>query len=245
MKYFFSMFIVLLLIFSCKKETRKSAQDIIDKTIQVAQIDKVANAKLTFDFRNRSYVAKRNQGAFSLQRITLEETDTLTDILSNNGFERLLNGLPVSVIDSMAMKYSESVNSVHYFSVLPYGLNDSAVNKKRLEDVRIKGKEYYKIQVTFHPDGGGVDFEDVFVYWIGKEDFKLSYLAYLFHVNGGGVRFREVRKEHKIQGIRFVDYNNYKPNDATIDVRNTDKAFVNGELTKVSEINLENLQIEF
>ena len=62
-------------------------------------------------------------------------------------------------------------------------------------------------------------------------------------VNGGGTRFRAVSKEHNVEGIRLADYDNYKPNDPSIDVRIMDQAFEKGELTKVSEINLENVQV--
>ena len=77
----------------------------------------------------------------------------------------------------MTQILSNSVNSVHYFSVLPFGLNDKAVSKKLLSDITIKGVDYYTIQVTFSEDGGGDDFDDVFLYWVQKESFKLNYLA--------------------------------------------------------------------
>ncbi|MEQ6123987.1 DUF6503 family protein [Pseudotenacibaculum sp. MALMAid0570] len=233
-----------LVLISCKTEEKQlTAQEIIDKSIQNANIDKVSNATLSFDFRERTYIADRNSGVFTLKRITKKGTETITDILSNDGFQRLLNGEKIHVADSMAFRYSESINSVHYFSVLPYGLNDAAVNKKLLEDTTVKGKEYYKVQVTFDQNGGGVDFEDVFVYWIDKERFTIDYLAYLFHVNGGGKRFREVSKEHIVEGVRFVNYNNYKPNNSNIELSSIDKAFESNDLTKVSEVNLENIQL--
>lgn len=245
MKRILFLLLTVILLISCDFEkTPETAQEIIDKSIEVSQTDKLANATLAFDFRERRYVADRNYGNFKLKRITTSGSEVLTDVLSNNGFQRLLNNEPFQVPDSMAVKYSESVNSVHYFSVLPFGLNDGAVNKKLLPEVTIKGRKYLKVEVTFDQNGGGVDFEDVFVYWVDKETFKVDYLAYLFHVNGGGTRFREVSKEHLIEGIRLVDYNNYKPNDPTIDVREMDKAFENNGLTKVSEINMENINIK-
>ncbi len=189
--------------------------------------------------------AIRNAGTYSLRRISKIKDFHTEDQLSNNGFQRLINAHPSSVPDSMAVKYSESINSVHYFSVLPHGLNDGAVQKKLLEETTIKGEKYYKIQITFAQEGGGVDFDDVFVYWIGKKDFKIDYLAYTFHVNGGGKRFREVRKEHLVNGVRFVDYNNFKPKNRSAELTTLDKAFENGELIKASEINLENIQITF
>lgn len=236
----------LILLISCKpEETKLTAQQIIDKSIEVSGVQKVSNATISFDFRNRNYRALRYNGKFALERITKTDSSDVKDVLFNDGFQRYINNLPYAVVDSMALKYSESVNSVHYFSVLPYGLNDGAVQKKLLEGVEIKGKEYYKVEITFQQEGGGVDFEDVFVYWISKESFQIDYLSYLFHVNGGGKRFRSVNKEQTVEGIRFANYDNHKPNNPNIDVRAMDVAYEKGELTKVSEINLENIQVQF
>jgi len=246
MRTLFRLFIFSIFLISCEsKEKELTAQQIIDESIAVSGANKIPNSLLSFDFRDRTYIANRNKGKFSLQRITKQNDTVITDILSNDGFSRLINEKPTSVIDSMAVKYSESINSVHYFSVLPYGLNDGAVKKKLLESVKIKEKEYHKVQITFAQEGGGIDFDDVFIYWIGKEDFQIDYMAYTFHVNGGGKRFREVRKEHLVNGIRFTDHNNYKPEDSNTDLFQLDQLFENGQLKKLSEINLENIIISF
>ena len=144
---------LMFLMAACQsKKESLTAKSIVNKAIETSQADKVANAKLSFDFRGRTYTADRNKGNFTLKRITKTDTATITDVLSNTGFKRFLDDGITHLSGEMIQKYSESVNSVHYFSVLPYGLKDAAVNKKRLEDVSIKGKEYYKIEVTFdHP----------------------------------------------------------------------------------------------
>jgi len=238
------MLIVIVVFSSCKPEVKElTAQEIIDTSMRASGADKVAASAIEFDFRDRHYTATRNKGTFSLVRITKKETTETKDILSNSGFERSINNEFIIVPDTMATKYSGSVNSVHYFSVLPFGLNDAAAKKKILKESTIKGKPYYKIEVRFSEDGGGEDFDDVFVYWINKKDFKVDYLAYSFHVNGGGKRFREATNERIINGIRFVDNNNYKAIDASTRLENLDNAFENSGLKKISEINLENVQV--
>ena len=239
------MLILVLLFSSCKPEVKAlTAQEVIDKSMIASGSDKVLTATIEFDFRKRHYNATRNKGKFSLVRITKDSTTETKDILSNNGFERYRNGEFVIVPDSMATRYSGSINSVHYFSVLPYGLNDAAVKKKLLKEATIKGKPYYKVEIRFSEDGGGEDFDDVFVYWVNKQNFKIDYLAYSFHVNGGGKRFREATNERIINGIRFVDNNNYKAKNASTKLENLDKAFEKSELEKLSEINLENVQVK-
>ena len=244
--YRFLCCLFLISLTSCKTDKKLlTAQQIIDNSIKVSGVDKVHNSTLSFNFRDKKYIAERNSGVFVLKRISAKKGLQIEDQLSNQGFQRLINSRPSIVADSMAVKYIESINSVHYFSVLPYGLNDNAVQKKLLKSTIIKGKKYYKVQITFNEDGGGVDFDDVFIYWIGIADFKIDYLAYTFHVNGGGMRFREVRKEHLIEGTRFLDYNNFKPEDTNIKLSDLDKAFENNKLIKASEINLENIKINF
>ncbi|MFY0604357.1 MAG: deoxyribose-phosphate aldolase [Flavobacteriaceae bacterium] len=243
MKSFYVIFCVLF-IYSCNPTKKEmSAQEIIDNAIAYSGVDMVANATISFNFRDKLYISDRNNGAFSLKRITKNDTVVTKDILSNDGFKRFIDDIAIKVIDSMAIKYSESINSVHYFATLPFGLNDKAVNKKLLQEKNIKGKEYYKVEITFQQEGGGIDYQDVFIYWIEKEDFSIDYLAYKFHVDGGGVRFREVTNVETVNGIKFSNYNNYKPKDSKVRVFELDDAFENEELIKLSEINLENTKV--
>lgn len=229
-----------ILFISCQPQKKElTAQQIVDKSILASGTDKVSNSEITFEFRDKQYSAIRNNGKFKLIR----SFDSIKDVLSNSGFERFINEKSIIVVDSMALKYSNSVNSVHYFSVLPYGLNDKAVRKKRLPSSTINGKEYYKIEITFTENGGGEDFEDVFIYWIGKEDYLIDYLAYSYHTNGGGKRFRVLKEQCFKNGIRFVDYQNYKPNAENIKLIDIDKSYEKNNLKLVSEIILRNIEV--
>ena len=235
-----SLLLLVFLILSCSKtESEFTAQQIIDKSIKASGADKVSQSKIAFTFRDKVYLATRNNGQFEFTR----SFDSIKDVLSNTGFMRFIHGEQVVLTGSVANNTKNSVNSVHYFSVLPFGLNDAAVQKKILPSVVIKGQPYYKIEVRFSEEGGGEDFEDVFVYWVHQKSFLIHYLAYEFHTNGGGFRFREVTSEKIIEGIRFVNYANYKPNKQITDVKIIDSLFIAGNLNKVSDIILKNIQV--
>jgi hypothetical protein len=179
-------------------------------------------------------------------RLTVEaNNDSIFDVLTNEGFERHINdNEAVFIEDSMKVKYSASVNSVHYFSVLPYGLNDKAVNKTVLENVEIKEQDYYTVKVTFNQDGGGEDYEDVFLYWINAKTFEVDYLAYSYEEDDGrGVRFREAYNERYIEEIRFVDYNNFKPENGSVVLSELPKLFETGQLKLLSKIELKNVSV--
>lgn len=237
-------FLTLFILLSCKPNSSiLTAQQIVDKSIMLSGADKVASSKIVFTFRKRTYIAKRNNGVYSLERVAQKDAIEIKDVLSNKGFVRYQNSELMHVPDSMVTRYSNSVNSVHYFSVLPFGLNDKAVFKKRLSDTTIKGIDYYKIQVTFSEDGGGDDFDDVFLYWIKKDNFQIDYLAYKYNTGKGGMRFRDVKNESVVSGIRFVNYNNYKPINSKINFFLIEKAYQDGQLKKISEIILENIKV--
>jgi hypothetical protein len=252
MKYL-SILLLSVLFLNCENENSEptskalTANEIINESIAVS-VGKVfdsAVVSINFDFRNIQYKSTYTSNTKVLRRLTINDNDTILDFLKGERFQRYINEKPVFVEDSMAIKYSASVNSVHYFSVLPYGLNDKAVNKKLIGEERIKGKDYYKIEVTFSQEGGGEDFEDVFIYWINKASFKPDYLAYSYNEDDGkGMRFREAYNERYVNDLRFVDYNNYKSEDKKFYLIDLAKAFNNNSLKLLSKIELQNVEVD-
>ena len=246
MKKLIFTFSFLLMIISCKQDTQTNVQDIIDKSIKVSGGDIIAVSTLDFDFRDRHYKAIRNNGLFQLEREFKDSTNIIKDVYNNTAYKRFVNNVAIHIADTMAVKYTNSVNSVHYFIVLPYGLNDDAVIKSYVNEVSIKEKSYHKIKVIFKEDGGGKDYEDVFVYWINTEDYKLDYLAYLTYNSDKTIdlRFREAYNERYVNGIRFVDYNNYKPESMDVDLLRLDTMFENKELLLLSKIENKNIVVK-
>ena len=245
MKKMFILFIFCSLL-SCKetKKERLTAQQVVDKAIAKSGGTLFANSKLSFDFRDKHYISEGIGNDGVLKRVFNLEGKKVEDVKSKAKFERYIDGALEVLHDTVASNYDNSVNSVHYFVKLPYGLNDPAVNKTLLEDVTLKGKDYYKIKVTFDQIGGGEDFEDTYMYWFNKETFKPDYLAYDFHVNDGGVRFRVAYNERYIKGIRFVDYENYQPKDDATTINNIDSKYQTGDLELLSKIELKNISVE-
>ena len=238
-------FCILFLISCTQVEKALSAEQIIEKAILFSGADKIGNSEVSFKFRDKEFEAIRKNGTFQLFRTFTKDSSFIKEVLTNNGLQRLIDTKVVQVPDSMVSVYGNAINSVHYFSVLPFGLKDKAVRKKLLKATTLKGKDYYKIEVTFSEDGGGEDFEDVFIYWIGKEDFLIDYLAYSYHTNGGGKRFRVLKEACLKNGVRFVDYLNYKPLNSAISLIDIDMEYESNQLKMVSEIILEDIKVKF
>lgn len=236
--------LVLISLIACQeKEKSPTAQEIVDNSIEVSGGKNYLNSNVDFDFRDIHYSSKLEDGHKVLQRVIKNDTAVIVDRKANTGFERFVNDSLIILADTTANKYANSVNSVHYFAYLPFGLNDGAVKKELLGKVAIKDRTYYKVKVTFSEEGGGDDFDDVYVYWFNTETFKPDYLAYEFHVNGGGQRFREAYNERYIGDIRFVDYKNYKPKVENTSIFKIDSLYINDQLELLSNIALENVKV--
>ena len=244
MKYLYVFFLVFFLV-SCNQEQDSPAQRIIDEAIEKAGGNKFGRAQISFSFRETEYSSSRKNGIFKYTRTFKDSFGEVRDVLTNDGFVRYRNGKEEVLSDSLKTLYSNSVNSVHYFVQLPYGLNSPAVQKELVGESEIKGQPYHEIRVTFEQEGGGTDHEDEYMYWIHKEDFTVDYLAYRFFVEEGGIRFRRAYNSRTVEGLRFVDYENYKAeNWRTVDLQDLDELFEAGELELVSMIETQVEQVE-
>lgn len=237
---------LLVIIFSaCQNKEASAAQQIVDQAIAAHGLSKLEHSVVEFDFRNRHYRASRKNGEYVYERIFEDSLGTVHDSLSNRGFSRRINGKQVDLPVKKREAYANSVNSVIYFALLPYFLNDPAVNKEFLGVSTIKGEPYHKIKVTFQQEGGGKDHEDVYIYWFHQNKHTMDYLAYNYQVDGGGARFRVAFNQRKIDGVLFSDYHNLKPaNKDNLAVTSFDSLYQKDALIHLSEIKLENIQLK-
>ncbi len=236
------MLFPILLFHSCQNGS--GARKIVDAAIERHGGDFYEHMRIQFDFRDKHYTAVRSAGKYSYTREFRDSAGFIKDVLTNTGFTRLVNGDTADLPEKKANAFKNSVNSVLYFALLPYGLNDPAVQKELLGEVTLKGKEYFKVKVTFDRSGGGEDHDDIYVYWFDKEDYSMDYLAYLYYSGEGGIRFREAVNVRTINGITFSDYNNYALESTDFDVTQTDRLFVEEKMRLLSEIDIENIVVK-
>jgi hypothetical protein len=209
----FSLYILLLLLLACVSESEQETiyrpQDPID-----VLMDQVLEAhgqlgNYGFVFRDNTYSFAITDTSFRYTKLVISDTLNRKDVLTNDFFQRTENGETLDLSQKDTDKYSESLNAVIYFTCLPLNLDDAAVNKALQADIKINGKPYDVMQVTFDEEGGGTDHDDIFYYWFNKETHIMDYMAYSYKVNGGGVRFRSAYNSRMEVGMRFQDYVNY------------------------------------
>lgn len=245
MKQLSTLFIGLISLYITSCDQRSDAQKVVDSAIEAHGGEAFENSKIEFDFRERHYTIFKTATAFEYIREFSDSTGTVRDVLNNAGFVRTVNGTKIDTLtEERVGAFSRSINSVAYFAFLPYGLNDAAANKTYLGETEMKGEMYHLIKVTFQQEGGGEHFEDEFLYWFGKDDFLMDFMAYSYHTDGGGVRMREVSGKTEAGGILFQNYLNLKPADENTPVEKMQELYISGKLEKLSEINLENIKVE-
>ncbi len=237
------LFISAMALFaSCTSRTE--AEKIVDKAIEAHGGDAYYNSKIEFDFRKIHYSILKTPDRFEYIREFSDSIGNVVDVLNNEGFVRTVNGAKIDTLsEEWIGKYSRSVNSVAYFALLPYGLNDPSVFKTLMGETMLNGETYDLIKVTFAEEGGGDDYDDEFLYWIGIDDSIVDFMAYSYHTDGGGVRMREVSAVQEVGGIRFQNYLNLKPADESVAVEKMQELYEAGELELLSEINLENIKV--
>jgi len=234
--------IAILFISGCGED--RFAQRIVDNAIRAHGGTGYQNLEMAFDFRDYHYRMKRQNGIFAYERIFTDTSgNDIVDILNNDGFIRKINGQQVELTDERRNAFSNSVNSVFYFALLPYGLNDPAVIKRLVGSSNIGGTKYQVVEVTFQEEGGGEDHTDVFYFWFREDKYYLDYMAYTYETEGGGVRFRKATNPRVVNGIRFQDYRNYKPQDKNTPISALEQLYVNGELELLSKIVHENIAV--
>jgi len=217
------------------------AQEIVDKAIATHGGEMFLNSKISFVFRGQQFFVEQNKTSFKYEREAIQDSDSIKDVYKNGVFHREINGNVVTMSNKDEANAISTINSVPYFALLPYKLNDSAVIKEYDGEVTIKGELYEKIKVTFQQEGGGKDYDNVFYYWFHKENATMDYFGY----TKDGNRFRAAYNLRVVNGIRFADYVNY--NSSALmepDLEDYDKLYENDELTELSIIELEDIKVE-
>lgn len=229
----------LLLAVAC--QPKNDARTIVNDAIKAHGGDAYEHKRIEFDFRQFHLVLEQQDGRFRYERTHRDSANVLIqEVLTNDGLTRFQNGQRQTLDTAQTGKYSRAVNSVAYFVLLPYKLNDPAVLADYVGESQIDGQAYDKVRIRFRAEGGGKDYQDTFFYWFNKQTHTMDYLAY----SEGGPRFRKAINPQTVGGIRFQDYINYKGDEKdTSSVGNYDRKYNARQLPELSRIEQKNIKV--
>ena len=242
----YTLLFILIGTAGCTQVDTTDPQYIVDQAIQAHGSSVLHTAVIEFDYRGKHFIATRNNGLFSYERIYQDSTGNVREVLNNDEVFREVDGERVDLTEKKLYSIQETLNSVVYFGFVPLFLNDPAVVKKYLGETLLENEPYHQVEITFTQENGGPDYEDRFVYWFHKDTYTIDYMAYDFHINDGGTRLRKAYNVRTIEGVRVADFYNYSsevlPQPGT-PIETYGEVLEAGNAKLLSEINLENVTI--
>lgn len=219
-----------------------TAEDVIARARVVHGAGVLDHATLSFSFRGDRFTVARDGGRFAYTRETADSTGAaVRDVLTNDGLTRTVAGDTVALSEWDYLVAEEAVNSVVYFFLLPYPLADPAVQARLVGADTLRGEPYDRVEVTFEEEGGGRDYQDVFLYWFHRDHATMDYLAYSYEDSGGGARFRQAVNPRTVGGVRVADHLNFAADPAE-PLDHLGRLWAGGALRLLSEIGHEDVR---
>lgn len=221
----------------------------LDTVIAAHGGDRLDQAVVTFTFRGDAFTLRRNNGQFRYERATTDSLGrSVIEGLTNADVYRVVEGDTLTLSPDERSAVATAVNSVAYFALLPYPLQDPPVQATYAGPDTVSGAAYHRVAVSFD-EGGGQDYEDVFLYWFAQDDYAMDYLAYAFGVGGPsedqGTRFREAFNVRTVNGVRWADYRNYRDSTLGPDALAAyPHAWADSAAERVSTVALRNISVQ-
>jgi len=241
--------VLVILLGACQSpESSPSGAAVIDSARVVHGSGILERAVVTFNFRGSSYRIRQDGGEFHYRRAYTDSAGrSVTEGITNSGVYRVVEGDTASLSPSEQDAVETTVNSVTYFTLLPEPLGDAAVQPNYSGRDTIDGVPYQRVRVTFRQEGGGKDWEDVFMYWFRTDTHTMDYVAYAYGQGPdeeAGTRFRSAYNVRRRGDVRVADYYNYTADTLAADqMAQYPKLLEKGALRRVSEIEIDSVQI--
>ena len=225
-----------------------SATAIIDSAVAAHGGPVLDRAVMTFRFRGTPFRLTHRGGRFQYRRAVTDSLGrSVVEGLTNEGPYRVVDGDTVALSPDERATVSTAVNSVAYFALLPRPLQDDAVQPTYSGRDTINGVPYHRLRVTFRQDGGGRDWQDIFLYWFRTDTYAMDYLAYAYGLGPTeetGTRFRQADNVRRRGGVRIADYDNYTADSLAPDqMHRYPDLLARDALTLVSQIVLDSVQV--
>ena len=224
------------------------ARAIVDQAIERHGGDVLDHSVVTFTFRGDEYRIERDGGQFEYAR-TYEDDDgrSVREVLRNDTLYQTIEGEPADLTEEERASIRTTVNSVPYFALLPYNLQDPPVQTAYAGADTVRGAPYHRVEVTFEAEGAGDDWQDVFMYWFHQDEHTMDYLAYSFGNQPDaefGTRFREAVNVREVSGVRFADYLNYTAEGIEHNLEDYTNVLEDDALELVSEVEVEDVTVQ-
>ncbi len=197
------LLIVLTISASCKKEPTYSALQILQKSSDSAGYSILKNSEITFNIKDFHY--KINRRGHDVEYIVERTQDTTTYLATyRNGLTEYFVNTEKQPPGTYELFTNTRLEGLVNSLSIPHIFLDYGVKAQREEDVTIRQKTYFTLNVSItNPDPEKED--DIFILYIDKETFLVDYFADQYQLTGNKKLFRRLYNSRYVNGVRFYD----------------------------------------
>lgn len=256
MKRTYHIIVFVLLICSCKQNSNKSNESIgilTDGPTPKELLQKTMEAHGGENhFKNSLINFKIDNTAFNLQyddngRANFKQVREVKKAIHSLTYESGL--IKYNINDSLQPQesYSQRMAEISLFGFLytfsiPFNLTTNDVILSRQQNVIIRRKEYYTLEIQFTkiPDMP----EDRFLLYIDTETNEIKYAALLHDLSGSRAQFRRMINPKRVDNILFQDYILFHTKDSLTTLDNMYENFNKSNLKVARTIQFDSIRIQ-
>jgi len=240
-----SSVIILMLVFSCKEKDTLTAKDILSESYKAYNSDAFFNSTIKFNIKDLEYPLHRKGHIQDFEVVRKVDTTTYKATYSNGSTSYIVNDKELPQTSMARLFIQIKLEGISYLFSIPHVFDQNAVIPKRLEDVTIKNKEYYAVDITF-TRLDEEEPENEFILYINKENFLVDYYAQDYDLAAPVKRleFRVAHNFRTIEGITLADYFVLKSKSEDEKLSNLFKLYNDNDLEESEALKFENIEVE-
>lgn len=239
---------LIILIFSCKKESQstnsnsKAGEKLLLKAIQHSGEDVFNNSKIKFQIKDLDYTIYRHNNVVDYTLLRAHKGINYKGTYNNGLLQYFINDtLQPTSAHSKRFLESRLEGFINQFSV-PHLFNHNSVHINKEDNVIIDGIDYYTLNITF-TRLNETDPEDGFVIYINPETYYVDYYVEKQSITGEVVRFRKAINTRVINGLKISDFIVYSSKDREIPLTNVYKQYLEEKLVAYDTTRYNNITV--
>lgn len=209
MKQTLTILVLTILFSACKNNTEtksvEAVKEVIEKEITKTYpetISKILKAHGTIEkwnaMENLEFTMKKESG----DEKTTTALKSRKSLIETKDFSIGYNGKEAWLKENGDYKYKGNpqfyYNLMFYFYAMPFVLADDGITYTNVEPLKVDGKEYPGIKISYG-DGVGESPEDEYILYYDKEEYKMTWLGYT-------VTYFSKEKSTDWHFIKYVDW---------------------------------------
>lgn len=195
MKKLTLLFILSLIVISCKNEPKKE----VKKENFPIEIAKVIEKHGGIELWRKQKTLSFNKGE-EVHSVDLQSRKT---VINTPNYSLGFDGKEIWLHETKEKSFKSTkdfyYNLYFYFYAMPFVLADDGIIYEKTDDLVFKGENYPGVKISYNPNVGSSP-DDNYIIYYNKETYKMEWLAYT-------VTFNSKQPSEKFNIIKYHDWN--------------------------------------